>query len=732
MPYYAHSSKATESSAWHLLSEHLADTAITAQSLADAFGGGQLAYVAALLHDVGKYSSEFQARLAGSNIKVDHSTAGAVEAKVRYGNVGHLLAYAVAGHHSGLPDWGSEADDTGLMVRMKKELPDYSAFLAEVLPLLPVKLAIPPIKTVAGAGFSVQFLIRFIYSCLVDADYLDTEKALSASKAALRQPSSSLENLSRELDAHLQDMCCKASNSPVNIKRAEILSACRKKAPDKPGLFTLTVPTGGGKTLSSLSFALRHAVAHEMRRIIYVMPYTSIIEQNAAIFKAILGSDNVLEHHSNFSYPQTISREMATENTDDGLQKLRLATENWDMPIVATTNVQFFESLFASRSSRCRKLHNIANSVIVLDEAQMIPTGFLKPCLSAIVELVTNYRATVVLCTATQPAIKSLLPASLVPVEIIGDPSDLYDHFKRVRVQNLGELSDSDLALRLSEQHQVLCVVNSKKHARLLHAMLQGDHNFHLSTRMCPAHRTTVIQAIKDRLKNGQTCRVISTQLIEAGVDIDFPVVYRSMAGIDSIAQAAGRCNREGRLPEGQVYVFWPDKHGMPKGWLQRTASLGGVVMDMHEDPLHARSIRDYFSLLYEIDDAELDKEKILAEIREQERKLCFPFRTVAEKFSLIDNDTHTVLIPWDDVCKQALATAEQSRFPGTFARKLQRYGVEVYVGEFKELIHSNALVSVGETYFVLREEVMKEFYCVEIGLKPLAESAFLQDTLMV
>jgi len=732
MPYYAHSDKTQDPSAWHGLGEHLLDTATTAQGFAAAFGGSELAYAAALLHDIGKYSSAFQARLLGSSIKVDHSTAGAVEAKERYGHVGRLLAYVVAGHHSGLPDWGSEADDTGLMVRMKKLLPDYSAFLAEVAPFLPATLEMPPIKTVVGAGFSVQFLVRFLYSCLVDADYLDTEKALNASKAALRQPSASLKNLAKSLDTYLEDMSLQAPKTPINIKRAEILAECRKKALARPGLFTLTVPTGGGKTLSSLSFALRHAVAHEMRRVIYVIPYTSIIEQNAAIFKEILGSDNVLEHHSNFSYPPTFSKETDTEYAGDGLYKLRLASENWDMPIIATTNVQFFESLFAARSSRCRKLHNIANSVIVLDEAQMLPTGFLKPCLSAVVELVANYGATVVLCTATQPAIKSLLPASLAPVEIMDDPSELYDHFKRVHVQSFGQVSDLELAARLSEQHQVLCVVNSKKHARMLHDMVEGDHNFHLSTRMCPAHRTVVIQSIKGRLKDAKACRVVSTKLIEAGVDIDFPVVYRSMAGIDSIAQAAGRCNREGRLPEGQVYVFWPDKHGMPKGWLQRTASLGGVIMDNHCDPLHAHSIREYFSLLYEIDDAELDKENILSEIREQERKLSFPFRTVAEKFSLIDNDTCTVLIPWDNACKEALAAAKHSRFPGTYARKLQRYGVEVYANEFKELMHSNALVSIGETYFVLREEVMKEFYCEEIGLKPRTESAFLKDTLMV
>jgi len=731
LAYFAHSDKNKDKRKWHLLKAHLQDTGDTAAAFAKGFGAERLAYAAGVLHDVGKYAPEFQKRLEGHSIKVDHSTPGAAEAANRYGPVGRLLAYIIAGHHCGLPDWGSRADESSLEARLNKQLKDYSAFVEEIE--LPSKhsIALPAIRTFAGAGFSVQFLIRFVYSCLVDADFLDTEKALNSEKAAARCSQYPLKKLSEALDSYLDDICAEAIDTAVNRKRAEILSNCREKARRAPGLFTLTVPTGGGKTLSSLSFALRHALLYGKERVLYVIPYTSIIEQNAAVFRMLLGEENVLEHHSNFSYPREGQAETEAEYAGDMEQLLKLAAENWDMPVIATTNVQFFESLFAARSSRCRKLHNVANSVIILDEAQMIPTGFLKPCLNAVVELVSNYNTTVVLCTATQPAIGKLLPEEINPVEIMDDPGGLYGAFKRVKVSNIGAVSDDELAEKLVGHDQVLCIVSSKKHARLLYEKIHGEGTFHLSTRMCPAHRSKMLKTIKGRLKEGKKCRVVSTQLIEAG-DIDFPVVYRSMAGIDSIAQSAGRCNREGLRQEGQVYVFWPEKHGMPRGWLSRTASLGNMTFERHEDPLGLEGVEEYFNSLYSLDAEQLDKEGILAEIREQEGKLRFPFRTIAERFKLIDENTNTVVIPWDDLCKNTLTEAGHSLFHGSYARKLQRYGVEVYEKEFKELFEYGALEVVGERIFILREEAFKRHYSRETGLEPFTKSMFLNDTLIV
>ncbi|NPV91075.1 MAG: CRISPR-associated helicase Cas3' [Firmicutes bacterium] len=730
MIYYAHSDRQKDKAHWHLLKEHLLDTADTAALFAERFGAEKLSYLGGLLHDIGKYNPEFQKRLSGENIRVDHSTPGAIEAVKKYGAFGYLLAYIIAGHHSGLPDWGSQAGESSLEFRLNKKVGDHKEFLTEIE--LPSPKAIQMPKFVRSDGFSVQFFIRFLYSCLVDADFLDTERALDMGRAASRPKGYSLLTLKSSLDLYLDKFVSKARDTPVNIKRTAILAACRNKANNPPGLFTLTVPTGGGKTMSSLSFALSHAVEHGMERVIYVIPYTSIIEQNAEVFRSVLGEENVLEHHSNFAFPPEKDPERDSEYASSIEQMLRAAAENWDLPIIATTNVQFFESLFASRSSRCRKLHNIANSVIILDEAQMLPTGFLKPCLNALSELVAGYHTTVVLCTATQPAINRYLPKFINPVELMEAPSALYEAFKRVDVRYLGKVTDDELAEKLLNHKQVLYIVNTKKHARLLYQRISGDDSFHLSTRMCPAHRSSVLAEIKRRLKEGAACRVVSTQLIEAGVDVDFPVVYRSMAGIDSVAQAAGRCNREGILPNGQVYVFDPESHGIPRGWLNRTASLGRQVLERYDDPMSLKAIEDYFHLLYQVEAEELDRERILADIEEQSSKLRFPFHTIAEKFKLIEDNTYTVIIPWDDTCLKTLEAAASSPFPGSFIRRLQRYGVQLFEKEFYEMLAGGFLDETAGMYFALREEVYQRYYRETTGLEPITESMLLNELLVI
>lgn len=438
MIYFAHSKDGQHKSEWQTLKNHLEAVSDLSYSFAGKFGAWNFGKAVGLLHDIGKYSKEFQRRLEGERLTVDHSTAGTQEAEKIYGKaLGHVLAYTIAGHHSGLPNCGSVADDSSLLGRLAKlSLPEYSIYKNEVNSL-PVQkdLAFPIHPTPGSYGFSVQFFIRFLYSCLVDADFLDTEAVLNQSNAVLRSIHTSIKELLSSLDTYLDKKCSEAADTQINKWRTKILAACRDKAMDKPGFFTLTVPTGGGKTLSSLAFALKHAVSHGMERVIYVIPFTSIIEQNAAVFKDILGYENVLEHHSNFQYTDSDD-----EDGTDIFKKLKLSTENWDAPVIVTTNVQFFESLFANHNSKCRKLHNIAKSVVILDEAQMIPTAFLKPCLSALTELVTNYGVSIVLCTATQPAIKELLPVGMNPIEIAPDPKHLCDVFRRVTVANVGEL----------------------------------------------------------------------------------------------------------------------------------------------------------------------------------------------------------------------------------------------------------------------------------------------------
>ncbi|MED1471764.1 CRISPR-associated helicase Cas3' [Bacillus salipaludis] len=719
MKYYAHSTNNKDKSDWHLLKDHLNDVANRASEFANPFQGGSFAYIAGLLHDIGKYSIEFQKRLEGDKRKVIHSTAGAIEVEKWNKLYGRLIAYTIAGHHAGLPDFGSIENESSLSSRLlATNLPDYQYFNSEIRLPNPSEVHFPRLDTPCSHGFSLQFWIRFLFSSLVDADFLDTERAMNKNKSSLRGKYRSIRELLDKLDSSLLEKTRNANPSKVNSIRGEILKQCRDKANSKLGVFSLTVPTGGGKTLSSMAFALNHAKIHGMERIIYVIPYTTIIEQNAENFREIFGVLNVLEHHSSFDLPED-----RVENQTKIMEKLRLSSENWDIPIIVTTNVQFFESLFGSRTSRCRKLHNIAKSVIVMDEAQMIPTPFLKPCVNSLVELVANYQSTVLLCTATQPALNSFLPKEYQPVEIIQDPEQLYQNLKRVKVTQLKKpVNDDELVEKLMSHDQVLCIVNSKKHARILFEKCSGDGNFHLSTRMCPAHRTETLKTIRERLKKGETCRVISTQLIEAGVDVDFPIVYRSIAGIDSIAQAAGRCNREGLRSEGIVYVFIPaEKHGLPPGWLSRTAQVGLNVMNRHPDLLSLAAIEDYFTELFDIEREGLDREGILPLIQVREKELAFPFRTIAEKFKLIE-DAASVIVPWDGQSRKLIKEIRHSDFPATYLRKLQKYSVQVYDNEFQTMLERGIIEEIASRFFVLREELIQTYYNEHVGLVPATE----------
>jgi CRISPR-associated endonuclease/helicase Cas3 len=345
----------------------------------------------------------------------------------------------------------------------------------------------------------------------------------------------------------------------------------------------------------------------------------------------------------------------------------------------------------------------------------MLPGDYLKPCLAALSELVTNYHSSVVLCTATQPAINNYIPNRLTPVELTDDPKALYQKFKRVRCKFIGETTDNDLVERLAKEEQVLCIVNSRRHAKLLYDRLGNlEGTFHLSARMCPIHRHDKLSVIKDALVNGKHCRVVSTQLIEAGVDIDFPAVFRALSGLDSIAQAAGRCNREGKLDVGTVNVFSPEKHGMPGGWLRRTAEIARMVMQDFEDPLCLEAVTKYFEVLYGIDEALLDRKTIISSLREEENRLGFPFAEVANKFNFIDSDMVSVIIPWDDRCKLLLEDIRHSSHPGRYGRKLQPYVVQVYWFEYQALVHDGAIEDIAGIFKVL---LSSDHYSIETGL---------------
>lgn len=685
--------------------KHLEGTAELAEGFGNSFDSGDYARICGFLHDIGKYSKKFQKRILEGGNRVDHSTAGAMEVNNRLKAIGFLLAYCIAGHHTGLPDGGSPidtADESTLFGRLKRKLEPCSKFIEEInIETLLPKRALPicPLK---GNGFSVSFYIRMLFSCLVDGDYLDTEKFMSG--ASDRRLSESIDVLCTKFDEHIKKF--RNPTEEINKKRTEILSNCIEKSLLGKGLYTLTVPTGGGKTLSSLAFALKHAKEHNMDRVIFVIPYNSIIEQNASVFKEILGDENVLEHHSNISYDNDDTKN-DNEIRTKLLAKYRLASENWDMPVVVTTTVQFFESIFANRTSKCRKLHNIANSVIIFDEAQMLPTQYLLPCVRAISELVHNYRSTVVLCSATQPSLGDMFPKELVIRELCENTDELFRFFKRTRILLIGEIEDSGLAERLNFENQVLCIVNTRKQAQNLFKLLDGENCFHLSTLMYPLHRKKILKEIRERLEAGLPCRVLSTSLVEAGVDIDFPVVYRAEAGLDSEIQAAGRCNREGKREEGLVYIFKPSKDYRKHipSMLKRPSEITRSIANQFSDISSPEAISAYFSQLYKAEGNGLDTKKIVEGFENGFKKsFSFPFAEIASNFRLIENAMYSIIIPDTDEARTLVLRLNNGERSRQLLRRIQQYTVNVYQCNYDALYGTGSIRPLDDELAVLMD----------------------------
>ncbi len=680
------------------LQEHALETAKLAREFAAAFSCGELGYAEGLLHDLGKESHGFQERINGGGPKVEHSAAGAKVCFDLNQKAGTLLAYCISGHHTGLPNGGTQASTvdegtlTGKMKRQAKDMWNYDPFLKELAPSLPAKL--PPFLSTGRGGFTWSFLTRMLYSCLVDADYLDTERFM---KDIPGRPAAGekISVLYEKLLQHVKQFY--PPQGRVNEKRCEILDVCLQKAPLPKGLYTLTVPTGGGKTIASLAFALGHAAEHEMRRVIYAIPYTSIIEQNAKVFADILGKDNILEHHSNIRY----------DDGEEEMSSARWATENWDVPLIVTTNVQFFESLFASKSSRCRKLHNIAGSILIFDEAQMIPIPFLLPCVYAMAELIRNYGCTVLLMSATQPGLPQYFPGEMPAREICENTGELFEFFRRVRFERTGKLTQEELAQRLAREDQVLCIVNTRKQAQVLFEALPKEGAYHLSTLMYPAHRRAVLEEIRARLKHKPPlpCRVVSTSLVEAGVDLDLPTVYREEAGLDSQIQAAGRCNREGkRSPESSVvYIFEAadvEASKRPPG-LNQLIEVARIVGESCPDTASPGVIEAYFQNLYFFKGPEeLDKKAVIRCLEQGDRPLqpSYPFAQVAKDVQFIKEDTRTVLIPLCEEAKQAAAELMLGRRSRELMRVAGQYQVNVYEKDFIAL-HSAGMLQWAKMY---------------------------------
>lgn len=682
--YLAHVS--TDGERRQSLQAHLLGTGKLAETFAGKFDAGALGAIAGLLHDIGKYAPDFQKRVRGANCRADHTTAGTQAAW----EICPPLAFAIAGHHGGLPDGGTvydTAEAPTLSGRLKREAAPCNRWRQEVeLPALQ-RVGMP------RGNYAVAFWTRMLYSCLVDADYLDTERFMTGNTAQEHYDTLSI------LLARLMQFITQWEKpaSEVNNRRNFVLRNCIMCGNTGPrGLYTLTVPTGGGKTVSSLAFALCHAVAHGLDRILYVIPYTSIIEQTVHVFSEILGEDNVRAHYA------------AVEGLADTANPyFARVADNWDAPVVVTTAVQFFESLYANRPAQCRKLHNLANAVIVLDEAQTLPMGYLRPCVAAVAELVRHYRSTAVLCTATQPALDELFheyAPELRIQEICQDTQSLYAFFRRTNLQDIGVLSADALTAILNGHMQVLCVVNRRSTAISLFRRLRGEGNFCMSTFLCPADRRKKLDEIRGRLAAGLTCRVVSTSLVEAGVDLDFPTAYREETGLDSLLQTAGRCNREGRrrAKESTVHVFRLEAMPVPRA-LAQNISAAREIFRAFSDPGAPEAIRQYFSCYLSLKGADgLDIKRILPAFQYGISGNVFPFRTVAERFHLIESPTRTVWIPIGEgaTLLARLRTGERSR---ALYRRLGQYGVGLYPAQYKELCEAGIVELLPDGSAVLQ-----------------------------
>lgn len=674
----------------HALEAHLSSVADLAASFAAVFGGGAQAEIAGLWHDLGKYADDFQRYLRGaagpeahveidaevaSGKKVDHSSAGALHAARGSQEHGLAIAFAIAGHHAGL------ADLPKLAGRLAKKQPRLDAAIAGGAPASLLSRPIPPLPAALlpanardGDAFRrFELFTRMLFSALCDADFLDTEAFFDASRAALRGAPVRMDQLAARLSEHVDQLAARAPDTEVNRARAEIREACRAGAAAPRGVFTLTVPTGGGKTLAAMEFALHHARAHGLHRVIVALPFTAILDQSADVYRRAVGATEgdalVLEHHASLDP----ARETA---------KSRVACENWDAPIIVTTNVQLLESLFARRTSKCRKLHNIVGSVIVLDEAQTLPRGLLAPTTDVLDALVRDYGCSLVLCTATQPALlrSQLGDAGLsAATEIVPDAAALADRLRRVEVDwslAAEPIGYAALADHVASEPDALAIVHRRDDARSLvravDARTKDSTTLHLSALMCPAHRRARLAEIHARKARGAGTRVVATQLVEAGVDLDFPVVYRALAGLDSLAQAAGRCNREGKLGRpGSLRVFLAETTP-PPGILRQALAITRIMLragplDLFAPETHTR----FFSRLYGVG-AHDDK-------RIQALRADRCFEQVADAYRVIEDDwSSPVVIPWDERARRAIAELDRLGPSRVRMRELQRVTVSV------------------------------------------------------
>ena len=766
----AHSPR--DGDAWsdaHPLRDHLQSVAALARQAAKAFGAEEWAELAGLWHDLGKYRRSFQQYIRGTYIgDKSHQFAGAAWAMNALGKYPGALpiALAIAGHHGGLCAWTAGEKAVREKIGGSKELRAALPELLESLLSAPGDLlsarptGIPNFFTrnrALGAqdqSIAWELLTRFLFSSLVDADWTDTrdfyEPELRPQRLARHHQMVGIIPLLRQrLDDHLDALAARSPDTPVNQHRRAVLAACRAGAEQPSGIFSLTVPTGGGKTLASLSFALRHAERHGLSRIIVVLPFTSIIEQNAGVLRAIFGNEHVLEHHSTVDVDELVAKQHGDPTVR---HRHKLLSETWDAPMIITTAVQFLETLHHNHPSRLRKLHRVANSVVIMDECQTLPVPLFKPTLDTLRVLSRAFRVTLVACTATQPAIKTTMQDGIERLrlgtaitELIPDATPLFSALRRVTVSwpDLAKPTTWDaLSAELRNESRVLAIVHLTKDARAL-AMLLDDDAFHLSARMVPAHRAAVLKVIRVRLNEpGASCRVVATNLVEAGVDLDFPVVYRALAGLDSLAQAAGRCNREGRLGPGggSFRIFLPPDGSGPAKELRPALETTLALLREHDGSIDLDDptiFPDFFRRLYGI--RNLDREGIDAlrgsngEGKADGRFADFP--EIATRYRLIDDqDRVAVIVPWAHASAEALAATARVRSGFAAAddlRRCQRLSVAVHrrvVGMW--LADGSATASSRLPIPVLSDYGMSRLYHPRFGIDPTADTAPPTDIL--
>ena len=730
--YYAHSREDLPEKEWQTLQNHLESVAELASNHSSKFNSADWGYIAGLWHDLGKGQDNFQKRLRGEKISAPHAILGAKYSysDQRKNNPSAIaLALVIAGHHAGLHNWTSGENTLYPILNIPHNNDDYLKNIPSNILGITFPTALPPIltqhsntndKKLNARRFT--FWVRMLYSSLVDADWLDTEHFMDPKKSSFRGNYETIQSLYKKLQEYYnklyETMSQETLETVVNKARKSVLDDCIERADTPQGIFTLNAPTGCGKTLASMMFALKHAVHHNLDRIIIVLPYTSIISQNAKKYREIFGIRNVIEHHTNMSFD-------GMNNVEEiDIQKHRLAEENWDAPVIVTTNVQFFESLHASKPGRCRKLHRIANSVVILDEVQSLPPDLLLPILDTLNELNRGYKCTIVLSSATQPAItkRTDIALGLEPsTHIITNPKEISKKLSRVKYHWPSPISKKtnweELTKDIIKHEQALIAVDRRHDAYMLSKIIEetsGNIPIHLSALMCPAHRDNKIEHIRSLLNNHKPCIVVATQLIEAGVDLDFPVVYRSLSGLDHIVQIAGRCNREGRLDHGDVYIFNPEKDP-PPGELGHGAEVVSTMLAQSPtgtlDLFDPKVIENYFIRFYGRPE---DQHGILKEA------INYNFHEISAKFKMISDNSVSVVCPYGDgpnIIEEYKNMLKYGHLNRDIRRRIQRYIVQLYTYDMSSLVKNGFVAEIDKDLY----EIMTQynyFYNDDYGLQ--------------